>query len=450
MMLKTMFVGNFQGFGEHARADFSQLTLIFGPNGSGKSSLGRALRVMKQSALAEDSRAGHIWTGDEIDLGKASNAIRGQLATKNSPKEVQLGVSLTGKPEKLSLDAKGIKRLKLAVPEISYLNSEDARDNSLKMFLRIKSDAKDLLVTLSYQDASLSVLDASEIGGDDYSFELGQALQGLASFVGVKGNVIEFKAEEDYPEDVSDVFHDHFKYEHPEVEKFFEATYLAAREFSAFFKTFRHVPPIRPIPRKLEIFESEDEFEDSQANSTSEQNQASRELMLNLTGGRYSSEVRVFKEPNTGAFVRINAVRDSFTGAELAFDQVGMGLSQIAPVVKEITFGKGTSYIEQPELHLHPKLQADLMDSFIESVNTDEDRQYLLETHSESMLLRAQKRVREGTLAADKLKILYVDAAQLDDGSSFNSIQELKLDHAGDFLDPLPLSFMDIRMQDLL
>jgi hypothetical protein len=66
------------------------------------------------------------------------------------------------------------------------------------------------------------------------------------------------------------------------------------------------------------------------------------------------------------------------------------------------------------------------------------------------MLLRAQKRVREGKLAADKLKVLYVDAAQLDDGYSFNSIQELKLDNAGDFLDPLPLSFMDIRMQDLL
>lgn len=445
-MLDNLFVGNFQGFGDQAKANLSQLTLIFGPNGSGKSSLGRALRVMKQSALTEGARAGHIWAGDEIDLGKASNAVRGQLSSKNSPKEVSLGVSLTEKAEKLSNDAKGTKLLNLAVPKISYVTAEDARDNSLKMFLRVSGDAGDLLLTFSYQAGSLSVLNASEFGGAEYSYEFERALAGISSFIKVSGNLLEFKA----PEDYFDVFYDHFELEHSEVKKFFEAANGAEVEVRAFFNTFRHIPPIRPIPRKLEIFESDDEFEGSQASSASKQNHAARDLILKLTGGRYSSEVSVFNEPNTGAFVRVNAVRDLLTGALLGFDQVGMGLSQIAPVVNEITFGEGTSYIEQPELHLHPKMQADLMDAFIESVNSNAGRQYLLETHSESMLLRAQKRVREGELASDKLKILYVDAAQLDDGSSFNSIQELKLDHSGDFLDPLPLSFMDIRMQDLL
>jgi nicotinamide riboside kinase len=108
-MLEQPFVGNFQGFGKNAKKPLSQLALIFGPNCLGKSSLDRALRELRQSSANENSRAGHIWAGSEIDLGTSSKAIRGQLASKSRAKEVHPGVAIAAKHEGISGNSYGLK-----------------------------------------------------------------------------------------------------------------------------------------------------------------------------------------------------------------------------------------------------------------------------------------------------------------------------------------------------
>lgn len=75
--------------------------------------------------------------------------------------------------------------------------------------------------------------------------------------------------------------------------------------------------------------------------------------------------------------------------------------------------------IEQPEIHLHPRLQAELGDVFIESALGERKNRFLLETHSEHLLLRimrrmretAEGRVEEGKYAVrpDDVMVLYVE-----------------------------------------
>ena len=76
-----------------------------------------------------------------------------------------------------------------------------------------------------------------------------------------------------------------------------------------------------------------------------------------------------------------------------AFVDVGSGLGYILPVLCE-AWGKGhLVLIQQPELHLHPALQSELADVFIEASN--EFRTLVVETHSEHLLLRLLRRIRQ-------------------------------------------------------
>lgn len=75
---------------------------------------------------------------------------------------------------------------------------------------------------------------------------------------------------------------------------------------------------------------------------------------------------------------------------------VGIGISQVLPVlVAAYSSNDKLIAIEQPEIHLHPKLQAELGDLFIESALGQRRNTFLLETHSEHLILRILRRIRE-------------------------------------------------------
>jgi predicted ATPase len=68
-----------------------------------------------------------------------------------------------------------------------------------------------------------------------------------------------------------------------------------------------------------------------------------------------------------------------------------------------------TVILEQPEIHLHPLAQAELADVIIQAA-THRRVQIILESHSEHILLRLQRRIAEGTLSDDIVKLYFCDA----------------------------------------
>jgi len=74
---------------------------------------------------------------------------------------------------------------------------------------------------------------------------------------------------------------------------------------------------------------------------------------------------------------------------------IGVGVSQILPVVvAALDAGGRFVCIEQPELHVHPSVQVGLGDLFIEGA-INQGSSFLIETHSEHLVMRLQRRVRE-------------------------------------------------------
>lgn len=113
-----------------------------------------------------------------------------------------------------------------------------------------------------------------------------------------------------------------------------------------------------------------------------------------------------------------------------------------------------TLLVEQPELHLHPALQADVA-SILAGLTQEDPRarrkrtpgapQVLAETHSEHMVLRAQRLVREDRLAPHDASLVFVSTR--DDGSAH--AQQIPLTSEGEFERPWPGGFFPERYEEL-
>ena len=136
----------------------------------------------------------------------------------------------------------------------------------------------------------------------------------------------------------------------------------------------------------------------------------------------------------------------------LSFEDVGSGLGYVFPVLVAAAL-KGVSFIQQPELHLHPALQAAMADIFIESFNSG--GRLLIETHSEYLLLRLLKRIRQTscqTASSPELRIRPSDLCVLffdPKGDGSTAVKRLRITADGEFLDRWPRGFFEERDRDL-
>ena len=83
-------------------------------------------------------------------------------------------------------------------------------------------------------------------------------------------------------------------------------------------------------------------------------------------------------------------------GSDVLLTDVGFEVSQVLPVITLLQYApeRTTVLLEQPELHLHPLAQAELADVILQAV-AHRKVQVILESHSELLLLRLQKRIAE-------------------------------------------------------
>lgn len=139
-------------------------------------------------------------------------------------------------------------------------------------------------------------------------------------------------------------------------------------------------------------------------------------------------------------------VRRAQQAPEVLMTDVGFGISQMLPVITLCYYvPKGSIVIlEHPEIHLHPRAQADLADVLIDAVKT-RGVQIIVESHSEHLLRRLQRRIAEDVLPSDQAA-LYVCTT---DAEGVSHIQRLHLDPYGNITN-WPKDFFGDEMGDLL
>jgi hypothetical protein len=114
-------------------------------------------------------------------------------------------------------------------------------------------------------------------------------------------------------------------------------------------------------------------------------------------------------------------------GARALLTDVGFGVSQVLPVLVLCSYAPEGSILllEQPEIHLHPSVQAGLADVLIAAVH-HRRLQIIVESHSEHLLRRLQRRIAEGALAAEDAALYFCTA-----GAEGSALLGLQLDRFG-------------------
>jgi len=101
-------------------------------------------------------------------------------------------------------------------------------------------------------------------------------------------------------------------------------------------------------------------------------------------------------------------VRMTEESSEVLITDVGFGLSQVLPVIVICYYVPegSTILLEQPEIHLHPSVQENLADIFIDAVKRRKV-QLIIESHSEHFLRRLQRRIAEEELKQEDVALYF-------------------------------------------
>jgi hypothetical protein len=510
-VLTKFYVENFQSLMYPQSVRLAPLTLIVGANSSGKSSLSRAIRLLQQSF---EQREVHF-SGNRVDLTSFRTAISQHKASEEIAIGLTASAILKWKSSNQELRIRNPEirlrmREKSSAPisgfsgggdfEIHHLNGDESSlIGAGQLHFQAKASSgssKRLDLTFSVPsgaDVLNSFLNDLPSRDGDIGFSLSDnavAPSELAGLLKLEGDAARDPSSwKDIPILMAGlrpiVAIDSASTVGPYTEGMRVASQLeklVERFFAAIASTLtglQHIAPLRTIASgyaqkpvgKHFINPSGDNIQQVLLAMDERGFRGVSDRLEKLTRGKYKLAKATLRsdQPNLGDFSQILLV-DLSNGEPLpvAFPDAGVGISQVLPIIVAISrtpfsqrrFGidatpsRPITFIEQPELHLHPEMQADLADLLVETtkpVKRDNGRlvtpsQIVIETHSESMILRIQKRIREGKINRDQVAIIGVD----DFAGGGSLAQECRLSSEGMFVDDLPRDFSTLRLNDLL
>ena len=124
---------------------------------------------------------------------------------------------------------------------------------------------------------------------------------------------------------------------------------------------------------------------------------------------------------------------------------VGSGVSQVLPTLVALIASEPDQlvYLEEPEIHLHPRAQANLGEIIVDAANRGV--RVVLETHSDLLLRRIQSLVAEDKISPEKTILHWFSR----DEDGFTQVTSTPLNATGGYGNPdFPLDFSDVFLDE--
>lgn len=152
----------------------------------------------------------------------------------------------------------------------------------------------------------------------------------------------------------------------------------------------------------------------------------------------------IIKEIADGSNLYQAIVKRDKESPEAFLTDVGFGVSQVLPALVLLYYVPegSTVLMEQPEIHLHPSVQSGLADVILQ-VAKHRNIQVIVESHSEHLLRRFQRRIAEEQYPADELKLYFCDSTQ-----GVSTLSDLDIDLFGDIRN-WPKNFFGDEMAEI-
>ena len=131
-------------------------------------------------------------------------------------------------------------------------------------------------------------------------------------------------------------------------------------------------------------------------------------------------------ETETGGPTNVTLIQHKKEKFKINYKYGGLGAENVLPVIAQSVAAKNKVIIfEEPERRAHPGLQVKLADLFVE---TSKNNQFIIETHSENLLLGILKNIRDGKISHKDVQVSYT---YIDKGQT--KIDELSINEKGNF-----------------
>ncbi|HHN8340479.1 TPA: AAA family ATPase [Morganella morganii] len=132
----------------------------------------------------------------------------------------------------------------------------------------------------------------------------------------------------------------------------------------------------------------------------------------------------------------------------LELTDVGFGISQVLPILVQAMLSpeESITIIEQPEIHLHPNMQAWLTDALID-IALKSKKYFIIETHSDALIRRVRLRIvdKDWSLTEKDVAIYHLEQDKLKSQTNLNSIP---VNSVGELT--WPTDFMDVEIKDTI
>lgn len=228
---------------------------------------------------------------------------------------------------------------------------------------------------------------------------------------------------------------------------------VLASSFKELKKSFygvsiNHVSPLRALPQRYYLLDKA--IYHSQLNAFD-----GTELAEVLKNNEHIKDSinELFSEFNIAVEVeKVNDIIHKITvnqdAVNLELTDVGFGISQVLPILVQAYLSPANSItiIEQPEIHLHPKMQAWLTDALIR-IALNSSKKFIIETHSDALVRRLRLRIvdEDSLLSENDLAMYYLERDKL--GNKTN-MRKIPVSPDGDI--SWPSEFMDVEISDTI
>ena len=213
----------------------------------------------------------------------------------------------------------------------------------------------------------------------------------------------------------------------------------------------KHVGPLRFQPKRFFLIENSKNIQlwdtsDGEKLSSILHKNTSLKNKINDWFKRFDLEIDISQIKNI-----IHSIKVKDKGINLDITDVGFGVSQILPVILQpyLSSDSGIIIIEQPEVHIHPKMQSELADFFI-SIIKESNKRFIIETHSEAFLKRLRRRISEheegleSSISNEDVAIQFIEKRENKKGSA--KIENMHISASGMF--EWPKDFKDNDIED--
>ena len=420
-IFKRLRAQRFTGFLDTGVLNFSHINIFIGPNSAGKSSLLHIPLILKQTFDDINPENRLITDGKLVGMGSFTDAIYGHDDKQSIGFDMTFGISHIARH--LFMSSAVHRNGNVApVPDgfaMEFGTTSRAKRTFIKSF-KLHRDGKDIVEGTMSPSGKLKTWQSPLVSSVDRNVVVD--FFHFAPYASYRGRPTERILSE--------------------MRRFSLAMYDFRQVCAAIFSSVVHLQPIRTPIRAADRLTGESPVSVGGTGENllgvlyrdEKRGRSKRRLLSHLNywlDKKFNLVKDVHIEPLTksGSLFALTG-KDSRSNIDINLAAVGFGVSQVAPIIVQgfLSLPNTAIIIEQPEIHLHPAAQAELGDLFIQLAEAE--KQLFIETHSQYLLFRIQRRIAEGALDAKKVRVFFVSRQE-----TGSVVKQLELDERGRILD---------------